>query len=222
METPSKSSSLSRMALGALDVNQHLGAKSPHTHTTPKKMPSPARKSFVYQDTPAKPVYSLKDSSFSYTSPRPLSAKEREYGVWAKSPRPAVEQTPVRSEKRKDAPTSAVRNQQDAERAVKQARLSQPPQGHSRQSSASGHGHKLFGEITTPAEEETNPSQGTIANSSFSDEEMADASQLTTISAPDHDGLVAPKGSGSPDELRQVSNLPPYPIMLVVDGNERG
>lgn len=130
-----------------------------------------------------------------------------------------VQQTPSRSnEKRKEAPTSAARDEYDAERAVKQARFSESMghsrrdsgHGHSRQSSASGHGHKLFGEIATrvETEEDMDSSQGTIANSSSNDEDMADASQLTAVSAPDQDGPApTTRGTPSPENLRAVSPL---------------
>lgn len=142
-----------------------------------------------------------------------------------------IQQTPSRSnEKRKDAPTFARRDGDDAERAVKQARFSESmghnrrdsghghsrthfiseyKPAHSRQSSASGHGHKLFGEIATrvETEEDMESSQDTIANSSFNDEDMADASQLTTVSAPDVDGPAPTvRSTQSPENLRAVSH----------------
>ena len=162
---------------------------------------------FAYQETPNKNLYSLKDG----VPPLPVKQTPR-------SPRRAmfgaIEQTPRESgEKRKDAPTSAMRNEQDAERAIKAARLSQGHSRqssanateHSRQSSATGHGHTLFGEIPKTVEE-MDSSQGTIANSSFNDDEMNDASQLTTISVPDAQGPTSPARTSppqTPETLRQ-------------------
>lgn len=213
METPSKTSSLSRMALGALDVNSHL--KSPRTGSTSHKPLSPTRKdnsSFVYKEVPNKNMYSLKDSDTP--APAPQSPRRAMFGT--------VEQTPSKSgEKRKQAPTSAAHGADEAERTVKQAMLYQGHSrqssnaaghghGHSRQSSASGHGHKLFGEIPKSVMAEQDPldadsSQDTVANSSSNDEEVGNASQLTAVSAPDVEGASPPRGSRSPDELRNVS-----------------
>lgn len=215
METPSKTSSLSRMALGALDVNSHL--KSPRTGSVPHKPLSPSRKNnstFVYQETSNKAMYARKDS----ITPAPAQQSPR-HAMFG-----AIEQTPSRSgEKRKQAPTSAARSADEAERPVKQAMLYQGHSrqssaaghghGHSRQSSANGHGHKLFGEIPkSVAEQELDLSQATVVTSSYNDEEVNDASQLSAISAPDDAGPSPPgRGSRSPDDLRQVSfTAPPH------------
>lgn len=225
METPSKSS-LSRAPLGSLDTNSHLLSPRPTSHTsaTPHK-PSSAMKSNTFT-TPGKELYSLKDDIISSPMTRTTQA----------APTPArgmygeIQQTPSRSnEKRKEAPTSEYRDAEDVERAMKQARFSESTghnrrdsghghsrthstseykPAHTRQSSASGHGHKLFGEIATrvETEEDMESSQDTIANSSFNDEDMADASQLTTVSAPDVDGPAPTVGRTlSPENLRAVS-----------------
>ena len=157
----------------------------------------------------------------------PSASKQAAYATQPTPVRGLYGETPSRSnEKRKEAPTSAYRDAEDAERAMKQARFaherrdsghghSRAPStfeykpAHSRQSSASGHGHKLFGEIATrvETEEDMDSSQGTIANSSFNGEDMADASQLTTVSAPDVEGAPpATRQTPSPENLRAVSH----------------
>ena len=210
METPSKSS-LPRAPLGSLDANSHI--LSSRSGTPPHK-PSSTMKSNTFT-TPGKGLYSLKDTIIS-------SPAQRTATMAQPTPvRALYRETSSRSnEKRKEAPTSAYRDAEDEERAVKQARFSESmghgrqdsghghSVGHSRQSSASGHGHKLFGEIATrvETEEDMDSSQGTIANSSFNDEHMADASQLTAVSAPDVDGPARTvRRTPSPENLRAVS-----------------
>lgn len=241
METPSKPSSTLRMPLGGLDANSHLLSSRPTSGTTPNKIPSSAMKSNTFT-TPGKGLYSLKDTITS--SPAQSASQQAPTPAWGMYGE--VQQTPSRSnEKRKEAPTSAARDEYDSESTVKQARFSEltghnrrdsghghsrTPStseykpAHSRQSSASGHGHKLFGEIATrvETEEDMDSSQGTIANSSFNDEDMADLSQLTAVSVPDMDGPApAVRRTPSPENLRAVSlPLPLQNILLKYEANK--
>jgi len=218
METPSQPT-LSRMALGALDVNKHLNSP----HASPRKSPS-KKNTFVFDDASERPVtYSLKEQVLEASLPpsRPTS------------PLRVSSVSPSRNEKRKIASTSLLGDAEEAVRHAKHARVEE------RERTAVGHGHVLGKDAerevvgaagplrqrdadeeaqvsyavlialgqraykTYQSSHETAPPQS--PNSPFDTSVVQDDSQLTNITEPDA-GLQSP-GVPSPtvSELREVS-----------------
>ncbi|OBT62311.1 hypothetical protein VE03_09052 [Pseudogymnoascus sp. 23342-1-I1] len=178
MDSPSQPT-LSRIALGALDVNKHL--HSPHGGS-PKKSPAKKR-TFVFNDNDAE------------QSPARVSLKEQlleaQVPVLRRaSPVRVVEvvQVSPRSEKRKKAPTDVEGREEEVLGRAKFARVegrsvgSLSPARELEMVDAVGRDGGMEGD------EELESTQGTSARArtpSASQEVLLDASQSTTLTSPD-------------------------------------
>lgn len=226
MDSPSQPT-LSRIALGALDVNKHLNSP----HGSPKKSPV-KKQTFVFNDQDAEqtPARSLKEQLLEAEVPV----------LRQKSPVRVVEvQASPRSEKRKEAPTSVEGREEEVLGRAKFARVegretgSSSPARELEMVDAVGKDGGMEGdeelEVCYPysyLEDHllitTQSTQGTTIRArtlSVSAEIPLDASQQTTLTSPDtvpNSARESPtptaQVNANDSELREVHSFPTFQI----------
>ncbi|KFY90728.1 hypothetical protein V498_05851 [Pseudogymnoascus sp. VKM F-4517 (FW-2822)] len=208
MDSPSQPT-LSRIALGALDVNKHLNSP----HGSPKK--SPVKKhTFVFSDQDAEqtPTRSLKEQLLEAEVPV----------LRQKSPVRVVEvQVSPRSEKRKEAPTSVEGCEEEVLGRAKFARVEGRETGSLSPARELEMADAVGKDGGVEGDEELESTQGTTIRArtlSVSAEVPLDASQQTTLTSPDtvpnsarESPAPAAQVNATDSELREVHPSPSTP-----------
>ncbi|KFY25867.1 hypothetical protein V493_04393 [Pseudogymnoascus sp. VKM F-4281 (FW-2241)] len=182
---------LSRIALGALDVNKHLNSPL----GSPKK--SPAKKhNFVFSDdAELTPARSLKEQLLEAEVPVLRQA----------SPVRVVSVSPPRSEKRKAAPTDVEGREEDVLGGAKFARVEGRSMGGQSPAPELETVDAVGTVVGMEGDEELESTQGTFAHArtpSASLEVPLDASQTTILTSPD---TVPNSARESPTRTAQVN-----------------